>query len=232
MLRKFCILGVSLFAATAVVQAQQAPSGTAPANAPAEAKAPSDPSQAMEDPQPGDHWTYELRDDITGNVKSTLVHTVTDVTATDISVRMNVMGNPNTSYLTFDRAWNMTNSGTWRYTPGDGSGIKTPLAVGKTWPVKATEVRTSPSLTFKRSGSAKVVGQESLTTRAGTFDTFKIEASLEDQNSNDPTKKMKMTVQTWYAPAIDHWVKRIWENRQDGRLRDKSTMELVAYGRR
>jgi len=231
-LRRFCMVCVSVFASTALVQAQQAPGGTAPASAPTEAKAPPSPSKAMENPEPGDHWTFELRDDVTGNVKSTFIYTITDVTATDISVRMSVMGNPSPSYITFDRAWNMTNSGTWRYTPGDGAGIKLPLAVGKTWPVKATEVRTSPSMTFKRSGSTKVVGQESFTTKAGTFETFKIETSFEDQNSNDPTKKMKITLQSWYAPAIDHWVKRTTEKRQDGRLLDKSTMELVAYGRR
>ena len=33
----------------------------------------------MADPQTGDHWTYELRDDITGEVKSTITTTVTDV---------------------------------------------------------------------------------------------------------------------------------------------------------
>ena len=33
----------------------------------------------MEDAQTGDHWTYEFRDEITGEVKSTITNTVTDV---------------------------------------------------------------------------------------------------------------------------------------------------------
>ena len=37
--------------------------------------------EPMEDAQTGDHWTYELRDDITGEVKSTITNTVTDVSA-------------------------------------------------------------------------------------------------------------------------------------------------------
>lgn len=77
-----------------------------------------------------------------------------------------------------------------------------------------------------------MIGQESTTTRAGTFDTFKIETSIQVQNANDPTKKLQAVQETWYAPAIDHWVKRTYVSRLDGRVRDKSTTELVEYGRR
>ena len=30
--------------------------------------------EAMEEPEVGDHWTYELRDEITGDIKSTLTN--------------------------------------------------------------------------------------------------------------------------------------------------------------
>ena len=78
----------------------------------------------------------------------------------------------------------------------------------------------------------KVVAQESVTTRAGTFDTFKIETSYQSQNANDPTKKAQVVIQIWYAPLIDHWVKRSFVSRSDGRVRERSTVELVEYGRR
>ena len=77
----------------------------------------------MEDPQTGDHWTYELRDDISGDIKSTITTTVTDVSNSEIGIRIALLGNPNSGYQTFDRSWNLTNSGTWRYTPNDGTGI-------------------------------------------------------------------------------------------------------------
>jgi hypothetical protein len=186
----------------------------------------------MEDPQLGDHWTYEFRDEVSGDLKSTFVQTVTDVTPTEINVRVTVLGNANNGYVTFDSGWNLTNDGMWRYAPNDGSGVRVPLSVGKSWPIKATGVRTAPNATLKRSGTAKVVGQESVTTRAGTFDTFKIEVSYQLQNSNDPTKKAQIIQRTWYAPAVDHWVKRTAESRQDGRLTDKTSVELVEYGRR
>jgi hypothetical protein len=125
----------------------------------------------------------------------------------------------------------INNSGIWRYTPNDGTGIRAPLAVGKTWSFKATDLNSTAGVSWRRSGTAKVVAQESVTTRAGTFDTFKIETSLQFQNSNDPTKKYQAVFQIWYAPVIDHWVKRSFVSRSEGRVREKSTIELVEYGR-
>jgi hypothetical protein len=104
--------------------------------------------------------------------------------------------------------------------------------VGKTWSFKGTDLNSTAGVSWKRSGTAKVVAQESITTRAGTFDTFKIETSFQIQNANDPTKKLQAEQQTWYAPAINHWVKRSFVSRSDGRVRDKNTIELVEYGRR
>jgi len=186
----------------------------------------------MEDAQTGDHWTYELRDEITGEVKSTITNTVTDVSGSEISTRIGVQGNPNSGYQTFDRSWNLTSTGAWRYAPNDGTGVRPPLAVGKNWSFKSTDVNSTAGVSLKRSGTSKVVAQESVITRAGTFDTFKIETSFSVQNANDPTKKVQAVQETWYAPAIDHWVKRSFVSRSDGRVRDKNTIELVEYGRR
>jgi hypothetical protein len=186
----------------------------------------------MEEAQTGDHWTYELRDDITGDIKSTITNTVTDVSDSEISTRIAQLGNSNTGYQTFDRSWNLLNNGIWRYTPNDGTGIRAPLAVGKTWALKSTDLNSTAGISWKRSGTAKVIAQESVTTRAGTFDTFKIETSFQIQNANDPTKKLQAVQQVWYAPVIDHWVKRSFVSRTEGRVREKSTIELVEYGRR
>jgi hypothetical protein len=87
-------------------------------------------------------------------------------------------------------------------------------------------------LNYKRTGRAKIVGQESVTTRAGTFDTFKIENSQTLINSNDPTKKLELSQQTWYAPQINHWVKRTAVSKADGRVRESMSYELIEYGRR
>jgi hypothetical protein len=176
--------------------------------------------------------TYELYDDISGNLKSTFTATITDVSGSDISVRTSVIGNSNVGFVNYDRSWNRTSNDPWRFTPNDGSGIRPPLAVGKTWSVKANDFNGSAGVGQRRSVTSKVVAQESVTTKAGTFETFKIETSFELQSSKDPTRKAQDLWQTWYAPSIDHWVKQTSVFRSDGRVRSKTSTELVEYGRR
>jgi hypothetical protein len=230
MLRCALLATLGLLATAGSLSAQTTPAQSPPAASSPAVETPSN-VEPMEDPQTGDHWTYELRDDVTGDIKSTITNTVTDVSASEISIRVGQLGNSTTGYQTFDRSWNVISGGIWRYTPNDGTGIRAPLAVGKTWSFKSTDLYSTGGVSWKRSGTTKVVAQESVTTRAGTFDTFKIETSLQVQNANDPTKKVQLVQQVWYAPAIDHWVKRSVVSRSEGRVRDKSTIDLVEYGR-
>lgn len=228
---RFVFVAISLLAASGSLSAQTTPNSSPPAAASPAIEAPSG-VEPMADPQTGDHWTYELRDDISGDIKSTITNTVTDVSNSEIGTRIALLGNSNSGYQTFDHSWNLINNGIWRYTPNDGTGIKPPLAVGTAWSFKSTEFNSTAGVSWKRSGKSKVLGQESLTTRAGTFDTFRIETSIQVQNANDPTKKVQLVQETWYAPVIDHWVKRTAVSRSDGRVREKNTTELVEYGRR
>jgi hypothetical protein len=225
MLRRCLLTTISLFALACAANAQTA--APPPASA-AQAAA----QETMEEPAVGDHWTYEVRDEITGDLKSTITHTITDISPTEFGIRLNVLGKSDVGYQSYDRSWDMITNGIWRSTPNDGMGIRAPLAVGKSWPVKATDFNSSNGVSLKRTGTAKVTAQESLTTRAGTFDTYKIEIAIEARNSNDTTKKYLSEQQIWYAPSINHWVKRANVNRSDGRVRDRSMTELVEYGRR
>ena len=205
----------------------QTPNST-PAAAPTETTA----QEKMEDPQVGDHWTYEFRDDISGDVKSIITNTVTDLTDSQIGIRLTWAGNSNSNSQTFDRSWNLINYGVHRYSPNDGTGIQAPLAVGKTWSVKSTDINSTSGFIAKHSGTSKVTAQESVTTPAGTFDTLKIETSYQIQNTNNVTDKAQVVMQTWYAPAINHWVKRSFTMRYHGRVTANNTVELVDYGRR
>jgi hypothetical protein len=229
MLRYALLATIGLLATAAPLPAQTAKDAPSPSTSAVES--PNSP-EPMEEVQLGDHWTYEFRDEISGEVKGTYTNVVTDVNATEIGARVGMLGNSNTGYVTFDRTWNVKNTASWRYTPNDGTGIRLPLAAGKTWTFQSTDVNASSGYSSKRTGSSKVVGQESVTTRAGTFDTFKIETTYSLRGANDPTKKYQVTTQTWYAPAINHWVKRASVAKADGHVRENSTMELVEYGRR
>jgi hypothetical protein len=206
MLRYAALLAACLVATRASAQ-QTPPQADAPAPAsPAASTAASKPVVSMEEPQPGDHWTYEVRDEITGTVTATRTSVVTEVTPAEISTRVNTVGKPEPGQIVFDRSWNIIISGSWKYSPNDGTGIRMPLSVGKSWPVQSNNVNAANANIWKRSGSSKVVGQETVTTRAGTFETFKIETRFNARNVNDPTRQSEVLAETWYAPAIDHWV--------------------------
>jgi hypothetical protein len=225
---------IYLIAGGAVAFAQPSPNRSEPPTSPSASTpaTPPDVSETMEEAMPGDHWTYETRDEITGDVKWTITNVVTEVTAAAISLRVSIVGKLNAGYVTYDRSWNVVNSGDWRYTPNDGTGVRLPLAVGKKWTFQSANSNSTQGINFKRSGTSMVTAQESITTSAGTFDTFKIETSYSMRNANDPTKKFDFKQLTWYAPAINHWVKRVSTSRSAGHLRDDSSVELVEYGRK
>jgi uncharacterized protein DUF3108 len=187
----------------------------------------------MEEPLPGDHWTYEVTDEITGKVTFTRENVVTEVTPTQISVRFKIVGaNNNDGFSVYDRSWNVVEARPWKFSPHDGSGIRAPLAVGKTWPVQTNNINSANGNVWKRSGTSKVVGQESVTTKAGTFDTFKIETTFTANVVNNPTIKNEVTSLTWYAPAIDHWVRRNFVSRANKHLQISNMIELIEYGRK
>ena len=228
MLRYAAVLAACLVATSA--RAQQAPAAAPSADAPAK---PAKAVVAMDEPQPGDHWTYEIRDEITGSITGTRENVVTDVTPATISVRFKNPGDKNNEgFAVYDRSWNRVEERPWRYAPHDGSGIQSPLAVGKTWPVHTNNINSANGSVWRRSGISKVVGEESVTTQAGTFDTFKIETTFTGRNVNNPTMANEVTSLTWYAPAIDHWVRRTFVSRANKHLHISNVIELIEYGRK
>jgi hypothetical protein len=191
-----------------------------------------DSSNSMNPPQVGDHWTYELHDEITGTLKSTFVNVITQVSPNDIATRTETFGTPGYGYLIYDPSWNVKDSATWKYFPGDGSGVKTPLKVGSNWNIQSSDTYAARGASVKRTGASKVVAQETVTTAAGTFDTFKIETTETVRSQNDPTKKSDLVMTTWYAPLVDHWVKRTSKITINGHLDQNTSLELIDYGRR
>jgi hypothetical protein len=232
MFRYATLLVLILVADSAWAQQDPLSADTPPAAAPAVSTSPKDVVH-MEQPQPGDHWTYEMRDEITGKVTGLRENAVTEVTPKDISVRVKTVGSTDTGFIVYDRSWNLISSGTYRYSPSDGaSGIPARLAVGATSTFRTSMTNSANGTAWQRSGTSKVVGQETMITKAGIFETFKIETIVSMRNANDPTRKTEFTFQTWYAPAIDHWVKRSSVARTDQHLRENMTLELTEYGRK
>lgn len=222
-----CVGSLLLLAPAAWAQSPSPGAATDGASAPS-----SEPDVAMEEPMVGDRWTYEVRDEIAGTVKLTYTNTITDITATEISIRGETLGSSGYGYYVYDRAWNLKDSPTWKYAPNDGSGIKQPLTVGAAWKFQSNDSYPSKGGSIRRTGSSKVVKQESMTTRAGTFDAYRIETRTESRSTNDPTRSAQAQITTWYAPSVDHWVKRTFAATSNGHTTERSTIELVECGRR
>lgn len=225
---RYTILGMLGLAASSA-WAQQTPPAetTTPASTPTASAV-----IAMEEPKQGDFWTYEMRDEISGRVKEVRTNMVTEVTATEISMRYEVKNSSTEGFNTYDRSWNLKGSAPWKYQPHNGAGIQSPLKVGASWKSTGDDVNPTNGDSWKRTSHSKVVSQETVTTRAGTFETFKVETTINRHPTKDPTRKNEVVQQTWYAPSIDHWAKRIFVSRENNLLRIHNTFELVEYGRK
>jgi hypothetical protein len=181
---------------------------------------------------PGDRWVYEVTDEMTGDVKSTTTVVVLDVSEGEIHTRVSTRGAAGPRQIVFDRAWNRIDDSVWKYRPSDGTGIQMPLQIGKEWRFENKATHFQNGTAVSNTGQSKVVGKERITTSAGTFDTFKVETTMRQVNSNDQTKAATMTAALWYAPSINRWVRRSYKVQIEGRMRDSQTEELADYSRK
>jgi DUF3108-like len=181
---------------------------------------------------PGDRWVYEVTDEMTGDVKSTTTVVVLDVSEAEIHTRVSTRGAAGPRQIVFDRSWNRIDDSVWKYRPSDGPGVRMPLQVGKDWRFENKATHFQNGTAVSNSGQSKVVGKESITTSAGTFDTFKIESTTRQVNSNDQTKAATVTAALWYAPSVNRWVRKTYKLQLEGRLRDSQTEELTDYSRK
>lgn len=181
---------------------------------------------------PGDRWVYEVTDEITGDLKTTTTIVVLDVAEKEINTRLSFRGAARPQQVVFDRNWSRIDDSVWKYTPSDGSGIQTPVQVGKEWRFEGKAAHYQNGTAISTTGQSKVIGEEKVTTSAGTFDTFKIETKVRQVNANDQTKASTVNTTFWYAPTVNRWVRKTYKLQIEGRLRDSHTEELTDYSRK
>jgi len=185
----------------------------------------------------GDRWTYEVRDDITDELKTILDFAVTDVTDSEIDTRArytNTATNAETnSVQVFDPNWRMKDNGGATFRPGnDQTGIPTDLQVGKTWPFHFDMVRINPPANFRFVGKATVESWERVAVANGlAYDAFKVvyNSAVSPVVNN---RKWEEHVELWYAPSANRYVKRRYESRQNGKLFEATVETLREYQRR
>ena len=179
----------------------------------------------------GDRWSYEIKDDLTGDLRHAVTVVVVDITDNEITTRTAIRGKDRPQTMVFDLDWGRIDDGAWRLQPS-GIGIKRPLQVGKEWRSDANAMHLQSGVAYRASGVAKVMGEEQITTAAGTFDTYRIETTVRLVNTRDQTKSSTWTFVFWYAATVNRWVKRKTEARYEGRLRDSYVEELTEYSRK
>ena len=179
----------------------------------------------------GDRWSYDVKDGATGDLRQAITIVVVDVTDKEINTRISVAGANRPRVFIFAHDWGRIDDSLWQFQPPE-IGLKTPLSVGKQWRAETGAKNLKTGSALHGSGSAKVLGQEKITTAAGTFDTFKVETVVRQVNNNDQTKASTSTSVFWFAPAVNRWVKKTAETRFEGRLRDSVVEELTSYSRK
>lgn len=190
------------------------------------------PDQANDAVQVGDRWVYDTKDEITGFPKDTYSQVVTEVSPKEVVVSVTLRGKNGSSLVTFDQNWNRLDQLNVKFTPNDGQGIRSPLAVGKEWRAEFQARMTQTGAASKGSVISKVVAQETITTPAGTFDTFKIETRVQSVLTSDPSQASVFENVTWYAPQINHWVRRKFVSKFQNRTRSISSEELTDFSRK
>src|SRR5262249_16309712 len=145
----------------------------------------------------------------------------------EIVTNMIFRGRDDKGSVVFDHDWNRSVINNNKFDPNDGSGVDWPLAVGKEWRSTYTTRNTKTGVNAKSSSLSKVVAQETVTTPAGTFETFKIERQVKAYNSADPSRYQDVQMVTWFAPQINHVVRRTTIVKQEKRTASNRAVELI-----
>jgi hypothetical protein len=195
-------------------------------------------SQAEADSAPRLHdlWVYTTRNEVTGLPAEGYTEMVAQMSATEIVVnrtyREPVKRWPQNIVFTYDHDWDLIDTFEYKFKPNDGAGVRTPLSVGKTWQAEfdAQNLHTTRRI-YRGTSSSKVVGQESITTDAGTFDAFKVEQQARWLDPIDTARMYEIQVVSWFAPQINHWVRRNTVVKYEKRVRENTTDELADFNR-
>ena len=179
----------------------------------------------------GDRWAYELKDAATGDLRHSATIVVVGVTDKEINTQISLSGRDKPMTYIYGRDWSRIQDTQWKFQPPEG-GFRFPLKVGAEWRRETGARHLSNGTGLQGSSLDKVLGEEKVTTPAGTFDTYKVQRVLQQTGGDNRTRVSVTTATYWYAPAINRWVKRSNEVRSDGRVRDSTVEELTAYSRK
>jgi hypothetical protein len=189
----------------------------------------------------GDLWIYDTKNEVTGFPAQGYTEMIARVSPKEVIVNRTlsppiltpvdaVLRRPQNSLFTYDHDWDLIDDFLWKFKPNDGLGVRLPLSVGKTWQAEfdAQDLHTTRRI-YRGTSSSKVVAQETIATDAGTFDTFKIEQQARWLDPTDPARMWEYQIESWFAPELQHWVRRTTQIKFEKRVRENTTEELANF---
>lgn len=189
-------------------------------------------ARATDEVRIGDRWTYDSKDEITGLPTETFTHTVTEISPNEVVVVGTTRGRNGSTILIYDHEWSRLSTSTFKYKPNDGKGIHLPLKVGQESRSNYETRNIQTGGAWKDSIKSKVAAQETITTPAGTFETFRIETQMHEISATDPSRSWEFQVTRWYAPQVNRWVRWTSTTKTQGRTTASRSEELVEYARK
>lgn len=166
----------------------------------------------------GDSWTYTRFDKTTKQITGTFVNTVAKIEGGEITMESrSASGQGGGGSNVFTPEWHVRKLGGREFTPAIPE-YAFPLEVGKSWAGKYTAPSPRGDSIVDYELKGKVVGVESVTVPAGTFDAMKIEletfwvykGAFGRVGGGLTTGSFNQTI--WYAPKAKRFVKMDVDN--------------------
>ncbi len=177
----------------------------------------------------GDIWHYRQLDGFTNEIQTEASHQVVNMSDSEITVRQVNKGRDSTrSIVIYDRFWNLIDNGALKYEPS--AGLNTfPMTLGKVMrkDFRGTILKTGVSAACTEKG--QYVGWEKTSVPAGTFDALRLDMEIECRGTGRDTYINKTMTNSWYAPSVNRIVRSESQTIRDGRVREKTALELVRY---
>jgi hypothetical protein len=175
----------------------------------------------------GDIWQYRSVDEFTGETKLEFSHQIVDLSDREIVTQLKNKGSSASPLRYYTRQWGSLDIENAKFDPYYPL-FDFPLSVGKSWKkqYRTTFANGDSSSSFLE---AKVTTFEKITVPAGSFDAFRVEYSTESMSADANANISKGKVTVWYAPAVNHLIRRETVISSNGRVRSKAADELVAY---
>jgi hypothetical protein len=174
-----------------------------------------------------DSWQYRNTNELTGEVANEFTYKIADLREQGMITLLRNKGASVVNQRNFTLEWNPLDAGSTRFEPYFPN-YQFPMKVGKTWQ-QNFRVITANGAQFAASLSARVTVGEVVKVPAGEFDALRIVYETKFVPA-DPAGKIQLgKVTSWYAPAVNNYVRREAETTVDGQVRSKNVDELIEY---